>query len=412
MVVGIDELFEIAEQNSTSIKTYKTGTEAAEEELKAAKAQRLPDINASVSVSYLGNGRIWDRDFTNGMKVDIPHFGNNFYVEARQVIYAGGAVNSGVELAEIGKAMAELDYRKNVQEIRFLITGHCLDIYKIDNQIQVIEKHLALTDSVLVMMRAKREQGTVLKNDITRYELQRETLALNLAKLKDSRTILNHYLVTALHLPEGTEIVPDSRLLTREVRTMSEEDWQEEARQGNIGLQQSELGIKINEQNLKLERAEKLPQIALVAADNLDGPVTIEVPALNNNFNYWYVGVGISYNFSSLFKNNHKVKQARIQVQQAHEQHELMQEQVKNAVNAGYVNFLTAYTDLHTQEKKVELADVNYDIVLNRYENGLAILTDLLDASSTKIEADLGLVNANIDVIYSYYKMKYLTHSL
>ena len=412
MVVGIDELFEIAEQNSTSIKTYKTGTEAAEEELKAAKAQRLPDINASVSVSYLGNGRIWDRDFTNGMKVDIPHFGNNFYVEAQQVIYAGGAVNSGVELAEIGKAMAELDYRRNVQEIRFLITGHCLDIYKIDNQIQVIEKHLALTDSVLVMMRAKREQGTVLKNDITRYELQRETLALNLAKLKDSRTILNHYLVTALHLPEGTEIVPDSRLLTREVRTMTEEDWQEEARQGNIGLQQSELGIKINEQNLKMERAEKLPQIALVAGDYLDGPVTIEVPALNNNFNYWYVGVGISYNFSSLFKNNHKVKQARIQVQQAQEQHELMQEQVKNAVNAGYVNFLTAYTDLHTQEKTVELADLNYDIVLNRYENGLAILTDLLDASNTKIEADLGLVNANIDVIYSYYKMKYLTHSL
>ena len=36
--------------------------------------------------------------------------------------------------------------------------------------------------------------------------------------------------------------------------------------------------------------------IAIVAADHLDGPVSIEVPVLDNNFNYWYIGIGIRYN--------------------------------------------------------------------------------------------------------------------
>ena len=68
-VLGIDEMFRLADENSQSIQTYKTGKEAADEALKAAKSQRLPDIGASLSFSYLGDGIvIWDRDFKNGQK--------------------------------------------------------------------------------------------------------------------------------------------------------------------------------------------------------------------------------------------------------------------------------------------------------------------------------------------------------
>ena len=90
----------------------------------------------------------------------------------------------------------------------------------------------------------------------------------------------------------------------------------------------------------------------------------------------------------------------------------LAQERVENAVQAGYVNFLTAFTDLNTQKKNVELANENYRVVSNRYTNELALLTDMLDASNMKLDADLALVNARVNVIYNYYKMKYLTHTL
>ena len=410
--LDIEELFRLADEQSKSIQTYRTGKEAAEEALKAAKAQRLPDVNMSLSASYWGNGKLWDRDFGNAMTIDMPHFGNNFALEAQQVVYAGGAISSGIRQAELGKLLAELDLRKNVQEIRFLLVGHYLNLYKLDNQIRVLQKNMELTDEVIANMKARREQGTVLKNDITRYELQKEQLNLQLTRVEDARKIVNHQLVTTLHLPEDTEIAPDTSLLDRQILTLTEEDWQDMAEANNIFLKQAQATIQLNEQKVKQERSERLPHISIVAAEHLDGPITIEVPVLDNNFNYWYIGIGVKYNISSLFKNNRKLKQARLNVRQAQEQRQLAQEQIENAVQEGYVNFLTAFTDLRTQENSVRLADENYHVTDNRYKNEMALLTDMLDASNMKLTADLGLVDARINILYNYYKMKYITHTL
>ena len=412
LLMGIDELLRLADAQSKSIQTYRTGTEAAGEALKAAKAQRLPDVNVSLSASYLGDGKIWDRDFGNAMTVDMPHFGNNFAIEAQQVIYAGGAISSGIRQAELGKQLAELDLQKDIQEVRFLLIGHYLNLYKLDNHIKVLQDNIRLTDEVIADMKARREQGTVLKNDITRYELQKEQLNLQLTRAMDARTTANFRLITTLHLPEGTEIKPDTTMLEQQIQTLTENEWQDMARANNILLKQTQTAIQLNEQKVKQERAERLPHISIVAADHLDGPVTIEVPALDNNFNYWYIGVGIKYNLSSLFKSNNRLRRARLNVRQAQENHQLAQEKIKNDVQEGYVNFMTSFTDLRTEEKSLKLADENYNVTDNRYKNGMALLTDMLDASNMKLNAGMELVNARINILYNYYKMKYITHTL
>ncbi len=168
----------------------------------------------------------------------------------------------------------------------------------------------------------------------------------------------------------------------------------------------------MNEQKVKLERSELLPKIALVAGEHLDGPITIEVPVLDNNFNYWYVGSVSNTIFLLYLKTTRKCARQKLNVRRAQEEYSLAQEQIENGVQANYVNFLTSFTDLRTQEKSVELADQNYNVTSNRYKNDLALLTDMLDASNMKLSADLGLVNARINLIYSYYKMKYITHTL
>lgn len=412
LLMGIDELLRLADAQNKSIQTYRTGTEAAGEALKAAKAQRLPDVNVSLSASYLGDGKIWDMDFGNAMTVDMPHFGNNFAIEAQQVIYAGGAISSGIRQAELGKQLAELDLQKDIQEVRFLLIGHYLNLYKLDNHIKVLQDNIRLTDEVIADMKARREQGTVLKNDITRYELQKEQLNLQLTRAMDARTTANFRLITTLHLPEGTEIKPDTTMLEQQIQTLTENEWQDMARANNILLKQTQTAIQLNEQKVKQERAERLPHISIVAADHLDGPITIEVPALDNNFNYWYIGVGIKYNLSSLFKSNNRLRRARLNVRQAQENHQLAQEKIKNDVQEGYVNFMTSFTDLRTQEKSLKLADENYNVTDNRYKNGMALLTDMLDASNMKLNAGMELVNARINILYNYYKMKYITHTL
>ena len=106
----LQELFRIADEHNTSISSQRTLTEKAEADVKAAKAQLLPDVGASLSFSYLGNGQIWDRDFTNYVKAPIPHWGNSFSLEASQVVYSGGALTSAVRMAELGKSQSQYSY--------------------------------------------------------------------------------------------------------------------------------------------------------------------------------------------------------------------------------------------------------------------------------------------------------------
>ena len=101
-----------------------------------------PSLDVSFSALYIGNGLITDRDFTNAQSVEMPHFGNNFGIEASQVIFAGGAISTNIEKAKLQEQVAQLNYNRNELDICFLVTGYYLDLYKLKNQREVfLEKY-------------------------------------------------------------------------------------------------------------------------------------------------------------------------------------------------------------------------------------------------------------------------------
>ena len=87
-------------------------------------------------------------------------------------------------------------------------------------------------------------------------------------------------------------------------------------------------------------------------------------------------------------------------------------QRVDDAVHAAYVGLGTARTALATCRKRVQLAAENYEIVAKRYQNGLAIVTDLTDAANVKLDAELSLENARINLVQCYYALKYAAHAL
>ena len=99
-------------------------------------------------------------------------------------------------------------------------------------------------------------------------------------------------------MPEGTIILPDTTLLTQVMPNGRKRLLANTALSNSPELQQTDLSVQMNRQQEKITRAERRPQIAFVAANHFDGPITIEVPPIDRNFNYWYVGVGVKYNIS------------------------------------------------------------------------------------------------------------------
>lgn len=169
---------------------------------------------------------------------------------------------------------------------------------------------------------------------------------------------------------------------------------------------------RLAKQQVKLARSEMLPKIALVASENFNGPITFELPPINKNLNIWYVGVGVRYSLSSLFKSNHKVAQSRFALRQSQEERSVAAERINNEVQAAYTNYQESYVELDTQHKNVQLATENYNVINERYLNQLALVTDMIDASNMKLDAELSEVDARINVAYAYYKLKYIAGEL
>ena len=404
----IDQLFKTIEDNNAALRAQKSGVESADLGIESAKSKRLPDVDASLLVSYIGNVLLTDRDFTDVHGLHSPHFGNNFSLQAQQVVYAGGAINAGIRLAELGKRQAETGVRLTRQQVRFVALGQYLDLYKVDNQIQVYEKNIELTRQLITDIKAKQSQGMALKNDITRYELQMESLKLGLTTLRNNRSILNHQLCNTLGMAQDVRITPDTTVIGKVYARNDEQYWQNQGAMNSPLLEQRANTIRIAEQKEKIAKSDMLPKVAFVAADNFDGPITFELPPINKNLNVWYVGVGVKYNISSLFKSNKRVRQAAVETRQAREEHAVQAEQLNNNVQAAYVQYQQTYVELATQQKSVELARQNYDVMNARYLSQLALVTDMVDASNLRLNAELKEVDARINIVYAYYRMKYV----
>ena len=346
-----------------------------------------------------------DRDFSNGMKADMPHFGNNFAFKATQAVYTGGAVSTGIEMSELQKEMAETELDNDRQNVRFMLVGHYLDLFQLHNQRRVYEKNIEQTRLLIEEIRSAFEQGAALQSDITRYELQLKNLELGLTNVNNRIRILNRQMVTTIGLDIQTEILPDTTLLSAGIDKQSELHWQDARSQAPV-MRLADLGVRMSEKQQEMARAGRRPTIGLIAANNFDGPILIEVPPINKNFNYWYVGVNVTYKFDALFKNNKKVKQAKLATLKAQENKRLADEQLSNGINAAYINLEEAYTRLDTKEKNVQLAHENYEVIHSRYLNGLSLVTDMLDASNIQLSSELELANAQIGILYQYFMLK------
>lgn len=405
-VLTLEQMFALADENSKTMKAEDAAVTEAQQAVKVAENGYLPDIDISLSASYLGNGYLLDREFKNGQSVPMPHFGNNFAIEATQLIYAGGAVTNGVAVAKLKEEMASANREAARSRIRFMLTGFYLDLYKLRNALKVYDKNIELTRIVIEDTKARNKAGVALQNDVTRYELQLKNLELARRRIENSVEILNYDLVTLLGLPADTQIEPDTTMLAKTLPMEGVAYWQQMAESNAHAIKQSALAVEMGERAEMLACAERRPTVALFAANHFDGPITIEVPAINKNFNYWHVGVGVSFPIHSLYKANKSIRQAQYSTMLSRRRQDEVVEQTSLTIQSDYVRYMEAYDEVATLEKSVQLANENYQVIENRYRNDIALVTDMLDASTQLLDAELKLVNARINVIFNYYKLK------
>lgn len=404
--LSLEDMYALLDEDNASMVMLRYAEEAAREGETAARRSRLPDVSASASVSYIGDAFSTDRDFSNYTRLSSPHFGNSFAFDASLLVYGGGALDASVDLAQLAVRAAETDTEKARNSLRFMVTGSVLDLYKLANSEEVYKSNIALTESLIEETKARAEQGIVLKNDITRYELRLEGLKLALTNIQNTQAILNYRLCNSLGLPEGSYIVTEPEFPADSQESLAQ--LQALANSNSPDLQKADISAEMALQQEKLVRSDRLPKVTLVASESFNGPITFELPPVDQNLNVWYVGLGISYDLGSLWKGKRKVSQAHKNTETARQAVAVTQENLRNDIFEAYTAYLQSFVNLQTQRKSVQLAGENYSTVNDRYMEGLALATEMTDAFNAKLDAELAEADALADIAYSYYKMHYI----
>lgn len=406
-------MFEIADDANAVVHAANVSVASAQQQQAVSRAARLPDISASLTLSYLGDGTILDRDFSNRRRDPLPHFSNTLEVSLYQPVYAGGAISHGITMAQQQTALA-CNRRDGVRnDIRMSIVANYLELIKSRNLLGVYAENISLTRKLLEEMEARHRQGVALRNDITRYRLRLSTLSYDSLATANNADVCNANLVSLLGLDEQTRIIPEVGDTFDRVPSATDEDsWKALARANATALSSLNTQAEIEKSARAITHAQYLPKIGIVAGDNFLGPVTFEVPALNTNYNAWFVGVNVKWNISSLFTTNKSTRRHDIELEHLATQYDAESESLDRRIHEAYTLYSQAVQRLAIEEMNVRLAQENYDIVSNRFDNQLALLTDMLDASNARLDAGVRLVNARISTYYYYYQLNYIAGTL
>lgn len=410
--ISVDTLMSRIERFNPAVKAAESQYLSDKQGIDVAKDNRLPSINAEIQLNYIGDGTIIDRDFAHSMRDKLPHFGNTLNVSIYQPVYHGGIITATQQMAELKTEMARIGLDQQLDTSTIEALSCYFRLMQMMNMRKVYQENITLAEKVIENIRTRHEEGLSLKNDITRYELRLSNLRYELSTVENTISILNNDLVNLLGEESDCMIIPEEETGYENDSVYDESYWQTLTLNESRELKSTDVAKEMEETSLRIVKGARMPMIGLVAVDNISGPVTFEIPAINKNYNAWFLGLSLKYDISSLYTNPKKEKQKKMQIRHISDQRYALESALQRRVHESYVAYIQSGQMLETERTNVKLANENYEIVQTRFDNDMAIITDMIDASTAKLDSETRLVNAEISRRLAYYQLKFISGSL
>lgn len=382
-----EQCVEMAVNHSQTIRRAENAVAQAELDREIANRAILPKVDGSATAVYLTP----DIDM-GAQKIQM----RGAYVAGLQLIqpiYTGGKISTGKRLAAIGRDVSKEQLRMD----RADVVANASDAYwtyiAVGSKVDMLRYYVGMMDSLLNQVSTAVEAGMATNNDLLRinskrstlqYQLQKATSGLSLCRMAlcnwigaDEHTMI----LTADSLPEC--ILPES--LVSDVTNRPE-------------LHLLEYQVKASEQQIKMARADYLPTVALSLGYNYYGNIVtkgtvdigggVMVPFSQETRDGMGMGLlTVKVPLWSWGEGCRKVKKSKLALENAKldldEKKRLMTLEATQAT----ANVVDGLTMVQTAQLALKENTENLRVMQNRYDEGMATLTDLLEAQSQWQEA-------------------------
>jgi len=406
--ISLEEAVKLGIQNSKYLKVDQAQIEESTANLLAAKNRQLPELTVSGSYLYLPlepnvNLKI------PGLAGGGPKVSNVLYGSANVSvpIYSGGRIKYGIKSAEYLVEASKLNSENDKNAIAYNISQAYNNLFKANEVVKLLKENLASSQKRDQSFIKLENNGVIARNDRLKAQLQTSNIELQLMEAENNYSIANINMDLLLGFPDNTEIEVDSNYIGEDDLTKPDDYYLNLARESRNDLKALDYQRRAAELGSKSAKAENLPSLAFTG-----GYVAADIPKLLTITNAVNVGVGIQYNLSNIWKKNSSYVQAKAKEQELAANNDLLNDNITLEVRRDYQNDLFAHKKIDVYQRALEQAEENYRITLNKYNAGLETITNLLDADTAKITANVNVVTSKADAALAHKKLLQTTGTI
>lgn len=403
--LALPEAIELSIKNSHQLKNSEAKIEEATAALKEAVDKKLP--NASISGSYLWlnspnismKGSQDNSGGGGGGTEETPKVHQIMYglANVSLPVYQGGRIRYGIESSKLLAEAAKLDADVQKDEVIQNTVEAYFNLYKAGEQVKLVKESLAQSQQRVKEFSDLEKNGLLARNDLLKAQLQASNKELALVDAQNNFQLANVNMDLLLGLPESTQLQLDTTVVDQPAQLETLDTYVQSALTNRKEISSLDLKKKSADFNVKSSRADLYPSLNVTG-----GYVAANIPNLLSVTNAVNLGVGVTYDIGSLWKNKAKVQQNEARVKQLVANEGLLNDQVRLEVNRNYLDVLSNQKKIQVYQKAIEQAEENYRITKNKYDNSLATTTDLLDADVAQLEAKVNYVYAKADAVVKY----------
>lgn len=384
MQLTIADSIRLALQHSPAIKAAEAETGKAGWLLTENRANYLPKLSANHVQTQNHPGT-----------ADSSANSRSSSIDATTTLYSGG-LNEG--LAAQAKELytgAKYQLTRTKQQV---ITNTYLTYYNVlqaEKNVALAEESVQRLTHHLSIVEAQYQEGTVIKSDVLRTEVELAQAKQNHIKAQNAYKLASTQLITLLGLSsdhaitladtstafayEGSIALAIQTALTN--RTDLKQTYQEE---------------KAAKQGIQIAKSGQLPTVNL--------SLKKEWQSQQDSTNPWSAQLAVSFNLFDGSKTKSKIKQAEWETAKTHELLQQKIEQITVETQEAYFNLQNARTALDIASQVVTKAEEDYAIAQLRYQSGVGTNLDVIDSQGALTSAKLNYTNARYD--YSKYNIQ------
>ena len=392
----------IEKSNEVVLATTKVATKKLE--LQSVKNNLYPSLKASGQYYRLTNASVDQKNNSTGSSstpTASPKVNQLMLaqINASLPIFSGFRLRNSIKIAD-NLYKAENALAENTkEEIAITVVKLYAELYKAQKSIELLNENLKKSNQRATDFKALEENGIIARNDLLKAQLQIAKVQLSLDEAGKNVNIINYELITLLKLPLETQLfVDESEFKNFEMINIPKDE--SAAISTRKDLEAVRFQEKASENNIRLAKGNYYPNLSFVAGYttlNLQNVVTVK-----NAVNF---GLGVSYDFSSIFKNNTEVKIAKNKALEIRQNEDLLTDKIKIDVKNAVENYNLALKQNLVYAQAVEQTSENYRIVKDKYDNGLSDTNDLLEADVEDLNAKINQSYTKASIVEKYYQL-------